>query len=304
MKTLLFALLLSACKFSFTPASEVQRSSGNPIVQLNIAPQGLWLEVPGAAVPMLQEFPVSQAFYHVRTATQEFTAAEVNEQPLRTAPVTFSEIVLAWSNNSTWVCFLRDVTSSRTIEPVKENNCFQQDVRYDYLRQFVEWCVTDNKVASTYESPFFLNGTTPYCKMGKVSASNTVDIPLRCFTGNANMCFPPEKRSIRRAGRNDQRLPDRRFKDNEYYIANYLSSNDETFYTSSRGKTFFALLDDVYAQAADCRDGAGMEVRMTADNHPFYCYCPQHKNKQIILNGQQKKCGSTGYAYFFPEVKK
>ena len=251
--------------------------------------------MPTAAGPGLDKFPVSQAFYQVRTATQEFTAAEVKEQPLRAAPVTFTEIVLAWKNNATWVCFLKDVTYSRIIEPVKENNCFRQDVQYDYLRQFVEWCVTDNKVVDTYESPFFLTGTTPYCKMGKVSASNAVDIPLRCFTGNANMCFPSEKRSIRRAGRNDQRLPDRRFDADEYYIAKHLRSS---------GKTFTALLDDVYAQAASCRDGAGMEVRMTAAGHPFYCYCPQHKNKKIILNGKQKKCGSTGYAYFFPEPRK
>ena len=49
--------------------------------------------------------------------------------------------------------------------------------------------------------------------------------------------------------------------------------------------------------------GAGMEVRTPERGHPFYCYCPQHKNKDIMLNGRAKKCGSTGYAYFFPALK-
>ena len=40
MKIFLYALLLSACKFSFTTASDVQHSLSNPVVRLNLTPKG------------------------------------------------------------------------------------------------------------------------------------------------------------------------------------------------------------------------------------------------------------------------
>ena len=289
MRLLFLTVLLSACKLTSLPSGDLRGVASDHAVFLNVSPEGMFIEVKGALGP--GNLPLPQAFYRLRTAKQEFSVAEVNEQPLRAAPIVFSEIVLAWQSHSdTWLCFLKDVTGSRSIDPTKESRCYRQDTQHAYLRQFVEWCVKDNK----YDSPLFISNAAPYCKVGKTSASNTVRIPLSCFAGNGNMCFPPEKRSIKRAGRNDQRIPDRRFKDDEYYIANYLRTS---------GTTFTAMLDDIYAQASDCRDGAGMEVHTAEQGHPFYCYCPQHKNKEITLNGQQRKCGSTGYYHFFPTLK-
>ena len=290
MRLLLLSVLCSACKLTSLSSDDLRRTASDQAVLLNVTPEGVWIELKGAQGPGGSSLP--QAFYRLRTAKQEFSAAAVEAHPLRAAPVIFSEVVLAWQNHKdTWVCFLQDVTGSRSIDPMQENSCYRQDKQYDYLRQFVEWCVKDNK----YGSPFFLSNAAPYCKVGKTSASNTVRIPLSCFAGNASMCFRPERRSAKRAGRNAQRLPDKRFKADEYYLANYLRAS---------GKTFTALLEDIYAQASDCRDGTGMEVHTAEQGHPFYCSCPQHKNKKITLNGQQKQCGSTGYYYFFAPFKK
>lgn len=289
MKLLLLTVLLSACKLTSLTSADLRGEVSNHAVFLNVTPDAMYVEVKGALGPGNR--PLPQSFYRLRTAKQELSVAEVNEQPLQAAPVAFSEVVLAWqSHKDTWLCFLKDVTGSRMIDPTKENRCYQQATQHSYLRQFVEWCVKDNK----HDSPFFISNAAPYCMVGKTSASNTVRIPLSCFAGNGNRCFPPEERSIKRAGRNDQRLPDKRFKADEYYIAKYLHNS---------GSTFTAMLDDIYAQASDCRDGAGMEVRTAEQGHPFYCYCPQHKNKTITLNGQPRQCGSTGYYYFFSAFK-
>ncbi len=289
MRLLLLTVLLSACKLISTSSDDL-RSLESHAVFLNVTPAGMLIEVAGALGPG-GNVPLPQAFYRLRTAKQEFEAEHITAQPLQAVPVVFSEVVLAWqSQGYTWVCFLKDVTGSRSIEPMQEV-CYRQPNQYDYLRQFVEWCVRDNK----YDSPFFISGERPYCKVGKTSASNTVRIPLRCFAGNANRCFPPEKRSkAARERRNDQRIPDKDFKPRDYYIAKYLSES---------GKTFTALLDDIYAQASDCRDGAGMEVRIpTQAGHPFYCNCPGHKNKKITLNGEPRSCGATGSYHFFPRL--
>lgn len=289
MRLLLFSVLLSACKLSSLSSDDL-RSVSDHAVFLNITPEAVWVEVKGALEPGGSSLP--QAFYRLRTAKQEFSAARVEAQPLRAAPVIFSEVVVAWqSHKDTWLCFLQDVTGSRSIDPLQENRCYRQDTQHAYLRQFVEWCVRDNR----YDSPFFISNAAPYCKVGKTSASNTVRIPLSCFAGNASVCFPPEGRSIKRAGRNAQRVPDKRFKADEYYLGNYLHAS---------GKTFTAVLDDIYAQASDCRDGAGMEVRAAEQGHPFHCDCSQHKNKKITLNSQQRQCNSTGQYYFFAPLKK
>lgn len=289
MRLLLFSVLLSACKLSSLSSDDL-RSVSDHAVFLNITPEAVWVEVRGALGPGGSSLP--QAFYRLRTAKQEFSVARVEAQPLRAAPVIFSEVVVAWqSNKDTWLCFLQDVTESRSIDPLKESRCYRQDTQHAYLRQFVEWCVRDNRS----DSPFFISNAAPYCKVGKTSASNTVRIPLSCFAGNASMCFPPEKRGIERAGRNAQRVPDKRFKADEYYLGNYLRAS---------GKTFTAVLDDIYAQASDCRDSAGMEVRTAEQGHPFHCDCSQHKNKKITLNSQQRQCNSTGRYYFFAPLKK
>ena len=242
MRILLLAICLSACKLTTLSSGDLHRANhSHHAVYLNVTPAGIYVDVKGALGP--GNIPLPQAFYRLRTAEQEFRLAQVNVNPLSAAPVMFSELVLAWqSHRDTWLCFLKDVAGSREIDPSKESRCYQQDTQHSYLRQFVEWCSKDNK----YHDPFFIDNAAPYCKVGKVSAANTVRIPLRCFTGNANMCFPPEKRRIKRVGRNDLRIPDKRFKADEYYFAKYLQTS---------GTTFTALLDDVYAQAADCRDG-------------------------------------------------
>ncbi len=291
MKILLLTISLFACKLTSMSSSDLHDHStaaqaDDQAVFLHVLPRGIEVTVPDTSVTGA----LPQAFYHLRSADQKFARDAVTAQPLRAAPVTFAELVLAWQNQAyTWLCFLQDIAGSRVIEPTRDNRCYRQDAQHSYLQQFAAWCSKDNK----YHAPFFLDSAAPYCKVGKISASKTVRIPLRCFTGNANLCFPPAKRSIKRAGRNPQRIPDRRFRADEYYIAKYLQKS---------GKTFPALLDDIYAQASDCRDGAGMEVHTFVRRHPFYCSCPRHKNKKIILNGQEKKCGATGYAYFFPPL--
>ena len=288
MRLLLLTVLLSACKLTSLPSADLRRSAraSDHAVFLNISPQGMVLEVPGALGP--GNLPLPQAFYRLRTAKQEFSIAAVNAQTLRAAPVVFSEIVLAWqSHKDTWLCFLEDVTGSRLINPTKDVGCYRQDTRHDYLRQFVEWCVKDNR----YGLPFSIK---QYCNVGKTSASNTVLIPLSCFAGNGNMCFPPEKRTFR-LGRNARHKPDRRLKKDKYYIADYLNTSDTNF---------TALLDDLYAQATDCRKGADMKVRTDKEGHSFHCYCPQHRNEKFFLNGQPRTCDSMGYYYFFSSFKK
>ena len=285
MRILLLTMLLSACKLTTLSSDDLRRTPSDHAVFLHVSPAGMHVDVPGALGP--GNIPLPQAFYRLRTSKYEFRGAQIDTHPLPAAPLTFEEVVLAWESHSdTWLCFLKDVTGSRSIDPTQETSCYRQDTRHSYLRQFVEWCIKDNK----YHQPFFTANAAPYCVVGKVSENNRVRIPLRCFTGNANMCFPPPRR--RQAGRGFQRVPvRRRFKADEYHLSEYLRAS---------GKTFTAFLDDIYAQASDCRDGDGMDVRTFDREYPFYCHCPRYK--KVTLNGQQKKCGSTGHAYFFPSL--
>ena len=290
MRILLLTMLLSACKLTTLSSDDLRGTPSDQAVFLHVLPTGMYVDVPGALGP--GNIPLPQAFYRLRTSNHEFRGEQIDTHPLPTAALTFEEVVLAWQSHSdTWLCFLKDVTGSKSIDPTQETRCYRQDTQHSYLGQFVEWCIKDNK----FHLPFFTANAAPYCVVGKVSVNNKVRIPLRCFTGNANMCFPPARRSHRRAWRgNYRRGPVRRPKDDKHQLSKYLQAS---------GKTFTAFLDDIYAQASDCRDGAGMDVRTFDREYPFYCSCPQHKNKQLILNGQQKKCDSTGHAYFFPSLK-
>ena len=265
---LLLAILLSACKFAFSPASEVHRNqdkinkerSEHPVF-LRISSSGVRLEVKNAAGPVADEdlrtggLPLPQAFYRLRTATQEFTAPAVITHPLPATAIAFEEIIVAWQTNLyTWLCFLRDIDKSISIVPATTANCFRQQARHDYLRQFVEWCINDNQSVL----PIMFKDLAPHCNKGKVSARHTVRIPLRCFTDNGNNCFPPEGRRQFQLGRRPpgtyDKRSDGRFNSKNYYIAAYLKKYHTNFST---------MLDDIYAQAADCQ-AQGMKLRMTA----------------------------------------
>lgn len=256
-------LLITACKFAPSP-SDTKTSLYTPeddvVVNLDISPVGMSINVNGLAPP--------QRFFRAHTGRMEFKTADITQAKVTGAPIVFGQLVFAWRyEGNTYTCMLEEVKGSRRIYP--ENSCYRQDANEDYLRQFVEWCVQDNKATD----PFQHHNGKWYCQKTKIAKQ--VDIPFHCFTDKGNSCFLPTTKKIK-----------------ESRISLYLMHQQRKGGSSRLSD----LLEELYAQVKNCGESGYIGAQ------GFFCLCGEERPFRLAgKDGRlmERKCSTNSKYHYF-----
>ena len=256
-------LLITACKFSASPSDTHTTYEDNMIVNLDVSPAGISLDVNGS--PPLQRF-----FRAYIAEGRKFETADIKQPRITGNPIAFEQLIFAWNHDrNTYTCILEEVMGSMRIYP--KVSCNKQDANEDYLHRFVEWCVQDNVVNDQFKK--YYNGNW-YCRKAKVDPiKGAVIIPFHCFKDEGNSCFPPTKDKFEGSR-----------------ISRYLSHQQYR----GDGSQFTDMLEELYAQIKSCGDPSTYATGS-------FCRCGEEKTITLFDKNRQpveKKCKKGRYHHF------